>query len=123
MRNILLTFLMVLIMLSVAYPAPTDTTIDLSWEGPTTNADGTPINDLDDYVIYYGHKSGEYFTNIKDIKPTHYIVDNLKPNTNYCFIVTAVDTSGNESVVSNEVCGITAKDNVAPAACRNLKIQ
>src|SRR3989304_6108420 len=32
----------------------------LSWNSPTTNMDGSPLNDLAGYRIYYGTASGSY---------------------------------------------------------------
>src|SRR4030042_1896878 len=36
----------------------------LSWDAPTTNADGTPLTDLAGYKVYYGTASGTYGTPI-----------------------------------------------------------
>ena len=74
----------------------------LSWDPPTTNADGTPIEDLAGYNIYYGTSSGSYSQNIDVGDVTTYIVAGLNDGT-YYFAVTAYDTSGNESEYSNEV--------------------
>jgi hypothetical protein len=37
---------------------PSGTTATLTWDAPTTNADGTPLTDLAGYRIYYGTTSG-----------------------------------------------------------------
>jgi hypothetical protein len=74
----------------------------LSWEAPTTNADGTPLTDLGGYKVYYGTSSGNYTVSLDVGNVTTYKIDNLTPGT-YYFAVTAYDTSGNESGYSNEV--------------------
>jgi hypothetical protein len=75
----------------------------LSWDAPTTNADGTPLTDLAGYKVYYGTASGIYSQN-KDVgNVTTYTVTNLTDGLTYYFAVTAYDTSMNESGYSNEV--------------------
>lgn len=74
----------------------------LTWDAPTTNADGTPLTDLAGYKVYYGTTSGNYTEVIDAGNVTTYKVENLSPGT-YYFTVTAYDTSGNESDYSNEV--------------------
>ncbi len=75
----------------------------LSWDPPTTNADGTPLTDLAGYKIYYGTSSNNYFQNIDVGNVTTYTIDNLTDGLTYYFVATAYDTSGNESQYSNEV--------------------
>ena len=74
----------------------------LSWDAPTTNADGTPLTDLNGYSIYYGTTFNNYSQVIDVGKVTTYTVASLTDGT-YYFAVTAYDTSGNESNYSNEV--------------------
>jgi len=75
----------------------------LSWNPPTTNADGTPLTDLSGYRVYYGNSSGNYSQNINVGNVATYIINNLTEGLTYYFAVTAYDTSGNESRYSNEV--------------------
>ena len=78
----------------------------LSWEAPTTNADGTPLTDLAGYRVHYGTSPGPSgYTDFKYIAGniTQYTVDNLTDGKTYYFAVSALDTSGNESDFSNEV--------------------
>jgi len=84
---------------------------NLRWTGPTTNADGTPLHDLNGYKIYYGQS--ENSLGAKDRMRIHVtknatsiIMYNLSSST-WCFQVTAYDTSDNESEFSNGVCGNT----------------
>src|SRR3972149_2475976 len=74
----------------------------LSWDPPTTNADGTNLTDLAGYKVYYGSTSGNYNTVIDAANVTSYTVTNLTNNATYYFATTAYDTSANESGYSNE---------------------
>lgn len=76
----------------------------LSWDAPTTNKDGTPLEDLAGYNVYYGIESNKYKVSYDVKNVTTYTVDNLTDWRTYCFVVTAYDTSGNESEYSNEIC-------------------
>ena len=75
----------------------------LSWDPPTTNADGSPLTDLDGYRIYYGTSSGAYVTTLDVGNVITSTITNLTDGTIYYFAVTAYDLSGNESDFSNEV--------------------
>ncbi|HBI23069.1 MAG TPA: hypothetical protein DDX84_02410 [Nitrospiraceae bacterium] len=81
--------------------------LTLHWEPPTTNVDGTELNDLAGFKIYYGIISGEYteVTDIKNPNAIEYMIENLPPGT-YYFAATAYDIYGNESSYSNEVSKI-----------------
>lgn len=74
----------------------------LTWEAPTTSADGTPLTDLAGYKIYYGTSSFNYTVSIDVGNVKTYKIDDIPPGT-YYFTLTAYDTSGNESNLSNEV--------------------
>jgi hypothetical protein len=76
--------------------------VTLTWIAPTTNEDGTPLNDLTGYKIYYGTSAASYSNNIIVGNITSYTISNL-PSNMYYFTVVAYDTSGNESNYSNEV--------------------
>ena len=78
-------------------------TATLSWNAPTTNADGTPLTDLAGYKVYYGTSSHTYSQNIDVGNVTTYTVNNLTDGLTYYFAVTAYDTGSNESAYSNEV--------------------
>ena len=68
----------------------------LSWD-PNTE------NNLAGYKIYHGTSSGNY-TLISDVGSiTEFTVNNLADGQTYYFVVTAYDTSGNESSFSSEV--------------------
>ncbi|MEM7401021.1 MAG: hypothetical protein AAF304_03620 [Pseudomonadota bacterium] len=77
---------------------------DLSWTPPTTNEDGTALLDLDGYNVYQGASPNQLsiIDTIQNIGVLTYRIENLLPGT-YYFSVTAIDSTGNESVVPNPV--------------------
>jgi len=76
--------------------------VTLSWSPPTQNTDGTNLDDLAAYKIYYGVSPGDYTNQIQIDNPgvTLYVVDNLSPNT-YYFVSTSINADGIESDYSN----------------------
>ena len=74
----------------------------LSWNPPTMYTDGTPLNDLSAYRIYFGTSAGSYPNQIEINNPglTTYVVENLAPAT-YYFVSTAINSGGIESSYSN----------------------
>jgi hypothetical protein len=91
----------------LVYSNASAATATLEWTPPTTNANGTPLNDLAGYKVYYGTSSRAY-TQVVDAGLTAtpsapvYTVLNLANGNDYYFAVTAYDTAGNESIFSNE---------------------
>jgi hypothetical protein len=77
--------------------------VTLSWAAPTSDANGSVLNDLAGYRIYYGRASMDYTQSIDAGNFTGTVINNLSPGT-WCFTVTAYDTSGNESNTSQELC-------------------
>lgn len=74
----------------------------LSWTPPTTNEDGSPLEDLAGYRLYYGNESGNY-SYVADVgNYTTVEIDELSSSTWYV-TVTAYDYFGNESGYSNEI--------------------
>lgn len=76
--------------------------VDLSWQQPTTNSDGSPLNDLNGFKVYYGTSSRDYTKTIDVGNNSTVTIGDLTHGTWY-FAVTAFDHSGNESGYSNEV--------------------
>ena len=70
----------------------------LSWTAPTQNEDGTALEDLAGYKLYWGTTPGSYTDSVTIDSPgiTTYVVENLAPGT-YEFVATAYNTSGVES--------------------------
>lgn len=77
--------------------------VTLAWDTPALNSDGTILDDLAGFTIYYGQSSQNYSESIDAGDVNDYTVDNLTSGM-WCFSVTAYDASGNESDFSNEVC-------------------
>ncbi len=80
-------------------------TASLTWDAPSTNADGTILTDLAGYKIYYGTESGNY-TEVRNVENVTTVPIDELPDIQsgiWYFAVTAYDTSGNESDYSNEV--------------------
>ena len=81
----------------------------LAWNGPGTNADSTVLADLAGYRVYQSTTSGSYTSGpVATVTApasgggtASAAVNNLASGT-YYFVVRAYDSSGNESVVSNE---------------------
>ena len=74
------------------------------WDIPTTNADGSPLNDLAGFEVHYGATSQSYteIMPVDDSAASSAQIDELSPGL-YFFAVLAVDTSGNKSALSVEV--------------------
>jgi len=77
-------------------PPTTNGTAALSWEANTDP-------DLAGYNVYMGTQPGVYGAPISIGNTTSYTVGNLTGGRTYYFSLTAVDTSGNESLHSSEV--------------------
>ena len=104
--------------------------ITVSWQPSITNEDGTPCTDLAGYKIYYDKdKSGVPYNGIgiqegdsPILLPLSIFADPAKPEVilngltsgTYYLVVTAYDTSVNESGYSNEIDPFV--DTTAPAA-------
>jgi len=76
-------------------------TVELNWAAPTTNQDGSQLNDLAGYRIYHGSSSSKLNNVIEiDAGLTSYVINNIPFGTHY-FSISAIDTNGNESSRSN----------------------
>ena len=75
----------------------------VSWDIPTTNADGSDLDDLAGFDVYYGLASGNYSDTevINDNTATSVVIGDLQPGTWY-FAVSAFDQTGNRSALSAE---------------------
>ena len=76
----------------------------LSWTPPTQNTDGSPLNDLAGYKVYWGTSQDSYSNSVTIPNPglATYVVNQLTPARWY-FAVTAYSTTGSESGYSNAV--------------------
>lgn len=86
---------------------------NLAWDAPTTNIDGSKVTDLAGFKVYHGLSSGNYDDVVDVGNVLTYLMEGLKDGTHY-FTVTAYDTSGNESLHSNEVNKLTKDIMNAP---------
>ena len=76
----------------------------VSWMPPTENTDGSMLNDLDGFKLYYGTSPGSYSQEI-DLDNSglvSFMIENLAPGT-YYFAVSAYDIADNEGPRSIEV--------------------
>ncbi len=78
--------------------------VTLAWTPPTQNDDGSTLNNLAGYKIYYGTEPGDYTNQVRVDNPglSSFVVGNLTPTT-YFFAATAFNTSGIESDFTNEI--------------------
>jgi hypothetical protein len=74
----------------------------LSWTAPTQNEDSSALTDLAGYKVRFGPSQGNYpnVVTINNSGVTTHLVENLTAQDWY-FVVTAFDTSLNESAFSN----------------------
>jgi chitodextrinase len=77
--------------------ASSTTSIELQW------APGANSSDVRDYVIYMSGRQVAHTSN----GSLSTIITKLRPNTNYCFTVAAIDTSGNVGPQGSEECVTT----------------
>jgi hypothetical protein len=87
---------------SLAVQAVATGSATLTWLPPTTNTNGTPLTNLAGFKVYWGTSPGNYTSSVTVMNPglATYVVGSLTPNT-YYFTVTALNSSGAESVFSN----------------------
>lgn len=84
---------------------PATVSVSLAWDPPTTDAAGRPLDDLAGYRLYFGTRSPlsqARDTSVELSSMTSFTLEDLPPGT-YFFAISAVDDSGNESELSNEV--------------------
>ena len=76
----------------------------LDWSTPTTNDDGTPLNDLAGFTLNYGQQDGvyPYTVDVPDPLAISHTVDELVPGT-YYFVAKAYNAVGASSDPSNVV--------------------
>ena len=76
----------------------------LSWMAPTENEDGSPLEDLAGFRIYWGTTPDEYPNSLSIDNPSidTYVIEGLLPET-YYVVATAFNAAGVESRYSNQV--------------------
>lgn len=96
--------------------------VTLAWDKPETNIDGTPLKDLEGYLVYYGVEPDFYYHPEKimgkqEAKETSITIRNLYPGT-YYFVVTAYDKYGYESEPAT-----LYSDSTKNVLCVNIPVQ
>ncbi len=106
--------------------------VSLTWNAPTTSADGSPLTDLGSYRIYLGTAtpscpSASFLTvaSSTSTPSTGQTVSTrvaaLTAGATYFVRISAVDTTGNESSCSTAASGVAQADfSVTPAATTNF---
>ena len=89
---------------SVTVVVLADKSVTLTWSAPTEYSDGSPLEDLAGYKIFYGPAEGDYPHEIliDNAGLTTYVVENLLPGTWY-FVAKSFNSTGVESDFSNAV--------------------
>ena len=74
----------------------------LSWSAPTTRVDGTPLNNLAGFKLYYGTNAGNLnnVIQVSDPGARNHVITNLTVGT-WFFAASAYDSAGMESARSN----------------------
>ncbi|MEP7312945.1 MAG: fibronectin type III domain-containing protein [Pseudomonadota bacterium] len=82
-------------------PPPVTGSATLSWVPPTANADGSGLNNLAGYKIYFGSDPNLLSQSVQITNPglTTYVMANLSAGTTY-FVMTSYNTAGTESTRS-----------------------
>lgn len=111
----ILKWLLILTFVPASYAQAATHSITVAWDASTTSG-----------VTYSVKRSavsgGPYTTVVAGFSGLAYTDSGLAPQTNFCYIATAV-LAGVESVNSNEACGTTLADPVVPVAPKNTRIQ
>ena len=83
--------------------AATTSGTTLVWSIPAQNEDGTTLTDLTGYRIRYGTASNNLTSTINIGSPAtmNYSVNGLASGVTYYFAITAVNSAGQESILSN----------------------
>ena len=91
---------------SITVTATTGGAVELTWDAPTENTDGSALTDLAGYTIYWGTEAGELANSITIENPgiVSYVLENLVPAT-YYFVATAFNVDGSESEPSEMATG------------------
>ena len=79
--------------------------ITLNWLPPTENTDGSSLNNLSGYKIYYGTSADTLTSSITINNPglSSYVIENLALGNVYYFTITAINGANIESGYSNIV--------------------
>jgi hypothetical protein len=94
------------LVVEVAQATPDTGSVTLNWVAPTTRTDGSALalSDISGYRLYMGTSANSLspVVDLDDSSASRHVMDNLETGT-YYFAITAFDTAGNESDLSNVV--------------------
>ena len=76
--------------------------MNITWQAPTENVDGTEVSALSGYRIQYGVNPGQY-TGVVEVAGEMTTHSMRLPLGEYYLAMTALDVVGQESDLSNEV--------------------
>ena len=79
------------------------TSVIIAWDSPTQYTDGSPLENLDGFKIYYGTQSGAYPSVLNVGNVSTGTVSGLNPALDHFFSVTAYDEFQVESAFSSEL--------------------
>ncbi len=85
-----------------SYDPPSSRSVNLVWNPPTKDADGSSLTGLAGYIVYYGPSKDNY-SHLTSTNFPHTTIMDL-PYGTWCFAVTAYDDWGNESEHSESIC-------------------
>ena len=88
--------------------------VTLNWKAPTTYADGSAAGALGGYKIYQGTTPGSYSQNTDVGNVTSYTLSGLSDGTTYYYALSAYDTAGITSDLSNELSFSTPAATPSP---------
>ncbi len=82
---------------------PTLYEVTLNWQAPTENMDGSDVNEISAYKVFYGNTQGQpnKHTTVNDSSMTTVTIKNLELGDHY-FTMSTVSSSGMESNKSDE---------------------
>jgi len=105
---------------TTAPPAASALLINATGDDVQLNWTQSQIDDVSSFLIKRG-SPGSANTQIAQITSTAFTDFNLpKSNTPYCYRITSVDASGNNSSPSNEVCATISDGGGTPLSCIDL---
>ena len=117
----LLVTVLILVAVVAAGTSVEAASVTVTWNTPTTNADGTPLTDLAEYRIYLGtavptcpggsfHPVSSPTTTPGSGQTVSARVTALNAGTTYFARITAADFDGNESACSSSASGVAQPD-------------